>query len=118
MDHKELNKDPQRITKLAPFINKYNWKDINFPSEQKDWRTFEKNDKGVALNIMSAHNTKKKLNILYRSQHNNNRKQQVILLMISNKNETNWHYIAAVKSLSRLSRGITSSDRSNFYCLN
>ena len=65
---------------------------------------------------MSAHNTKKKLNILYRSQHNNSRKQQVILLMISNKNETDWHYIA-VKNLSRLCRGITSSDRRSFYCL-
>ena len=117
LHHEDIKKDPQRITKLTPFVQNYNWKDINFPSEQKDWRTFEKNIRDFALNIMSAHNTKKKLNILYRSQHNNSRKQQVILLMISNKNETDWHYIA-VKSLSRLCRGITSSDRRSFYCLN
>ena len=117
LHHEEIKKDSQRITKLTPFVQNYNWKDINFPSEQKDWRTFEKNNKDVALNIMSAHNTKKRLNILYRSQQNNNRKQQVILLMISNKNETHWHY-RAVKSLSRLCRRITSNDRGNIYCLN
>ena len=116
LHHEDIKKDPQRITNLTPFVRNYNWKDINFPSEQKDWRTFEKNIKDFALNIMSAHNTKKKLNILYRSQHNNSRKQQVILLMISNKNETDWHY-TAVKNLSRLCRGITSSDRRSFYCL-
>ena len=31
---KKLKKDPQRITKIRPFINKYNWKEINFPSEK------------------------------------------------------------------------------------
>ena len=59
LHHEEIKKDPQRITKLTPFVQ--NYIDINFPSEQKDWRTFEKNNKDVALNIMSAHNTKKKL---------------------------------------------------------
>ena len=27
-------KDPQRITKIKPFINKYNWQRINYPSEK------------------------------------------------------------------------------------
>ena len=29
-------KDPQRITKIKTFINKYNWEGINFPSEKDD----------------------------------------------------------------------------------
>ena len=29
-------KDPQRITKVKPFINKYNWEGIHFPSEKDD----------------------------------------------------------------------------------
>ena len=30
----EMKKDLQRIRKVKPFINKYNWEGINFPSEQ------------------------------------------------------------------------------------
>ena len=33
---KTLKKDPPRISKIKPFINQYNWKEIDFPSEQKD----------------------------------------------------------------------------------
>ena len=36
LDHIEMRKNPQRITKVKPFINKYNWKEINFPSEKDD----------------------------------------------------------------------------------
>ena len=35
-------KGPQGIAKIKPFINKYNWEGINFPSEQDDWKKFEK----------------------------------------------------------------------------
>ena len=31
LNHEEIKKDPQRITKIKPFINKYNWEGINFP---------------------------------------------------------------------------------------
>ena len=31
-----IEKDPQRITKMKAFINKYNWEGINFPSEKDD----------------------------------------------------------------------------------
>ena len=36
--HEEIKKDPQRTTKIKPFINKYNWKGINFPSEKDNWK--------------------------------------------------------------------------------
>ena len=29
----EINNNPERISKLRPFINSYNWKDIEFPSK-------------------------------------------------------------------------------------
>ena len=32
LHHQEIGKDPQRISKHKPFINDYNWKDIDFPS--------------------------------------------------------------------------------------
>ena len=38
LNHEEIKKDQQRITKIKPFLNKYNWKEINFPSEKDDWK--------------------------------------------------------------------------------
>ena len=31
LSYEEIKKDPQRITKIKPFINKYNWEGTNFP---------------------------------------------------------------------------------------
>ena len=40
------------------FIAKYNWEGIEFPSYKKDWKSFELNNKSIALNIYYApHNT-------------------------------------------------------------
>ena len=33
-NHKEIGQNPERIRKIKPFINKYNWKGIKFPSEK------------------------------------------------------------------------------------
>ena len=43
-----INKHPQRISKIKPFIDQYNWKDIDFPATSKDWRKIELNNK-IAL---------------------------------------------------------------------
>ena len=37
LNHEEIKKDPQKI-KVKPFINKYNWEGINFPSGKNDWK--------------------------------------------------------------------------------
>ena len=34
------------------FMNKYNWKGINFPSEKDNWKKFEKNNVTNALNVL------------------------------------------------------------------
>ena len=33
-----IDNHPERISKIKTFINKYNWKDIGFPSTSKDWK--------------------------------------------------------------------------------
>ena len=40
LNYEEIKKDPQRITKIKPFINKYKWKGLKFPSERDDWKKF------------------------------------------------------------------------------
>ena len=44
----KIKKDPQRVSKIKPFIEKFNWEDIDFPSTCKDWKKFECNNE-VAL---------------------------------------------------------------------
>ena len=36
-----IDNHPERISKIKPFINKYNWKDIDLPAMSKDWKKFE-----------------------------------------------------------------------------
>ena len=110
----KINDQPERISKIKPFIEKYNWKDIDFPSTSKDWKKFELNNE-VALNILYVPHGTKKIEIAYKSKHNLTKEKQVILLMISNGE--NWHYLV-VKNLSRLLRGIRSNHDGDFYCLN
>ena len=109
-----IDNHPERISKIKPFINKYNWKDIDFPAMSKDWKKFESNNE-IALNILYVPHNNKKINIAYESKHNLTREKQVILLMISNGEK--WDYLT-VKNLSGLLRGITSNHNADFYCLN
>ena len=109
------DKHHQRITKIKPFIDNYNWKDINFPAIKKDWNKFEVNNKNVALTILYVPYNTKKIEIAYNSKYNLIRDNQIILLTISNGE--NWHYLV-VKNLSRLLRGISSNHNSDYYYLN
>ena len=110
----QINDRPDRISKIKPFIEKYNWKDIDFPSTSKDWKKIELNNE-AALNILYVPYGTKIIEIAYKSKHNLTREKQVILLMICNGE--NWHYLI-VKNLSRLLRAITSNHDGDFYCLN
>ena len=110
-----IDKHHQRITKIKPFIDNYNWNDIHFPAIKKDWNKFELNNKNVALNILYVPFNTKKVKIAYKSKYNLIRDKQIILLMISNGE--NWHYLV-VKNLSRLLRGISSNHDGDYYCLN
>ena len=116
LNHREIKKDPQRLSKIKPFIDQYNWKDIEFPSHSKDWKKFEENNKTIALNILFVSYNTKQIRQADISKYNHERDNQVILLMITNNNEK-WDYLA-VKSLFRLLRGLTSNHNGDFYCLN
>ena len=109
-----IDNHPEKISKIKPFINKYNWKDIDFPAMSKDWKKFKSNNE-IALNILYVPHNTKKINIAYKSKHNLTREKQVILSMISNSEK--WHCLT-VKNLSGLLRGITSNHAGDFYCLN
>ena len=88
---------PERISKLKPYINKYNWEGIELPAEPTDYKKFERNDKTIVLNILFIpHNTK---------------------TMIADGKK--WYYLV-VTNLSALFEGKSSNHHGhgNFYCLN
>ena len=136
LNYQNIDHHPERISKLKPFINNYNWKDIEFPSHSKDWRKFECNNKTIALNILyvpynkeqikqaymskqdkeQTKQDKEQIRQAYISKYNNERDTQVNLLMITD-GTSNWDYLA-VKSISGLFRGITSNHNGDFHCLN
>ena len=133
LNHQEIGNHPERISNIKPFIDKYNWKGIDFPAGAKDWEKFEKNNKEVALNILYVPHNKKEIRLTYKSKYNRKHKDQVVLLMITNDKQSDeidkWHYIALksvntdngfnqpIRRLSGLFRGITSSNNGDLYCL-
>ena len=52
LNYEEIKQNPERASNMKPFINRYNWKGKNYPSKIDDWKTFEKNDPTIALNIL------------------------------------------------------------------
>ena len=52
LNYQNNERDPQKISKLKPYINKYNWEGKEFPAGPKDWKKFERNNETIALNIL------------------------------------------------------------------
>ena len=68
LNHEEIGRNPQKNIKINPFINKYNWKKINYLTGKDDWKKFEKINPIIFLNVFYV----KKMNIhpAYISKHN------------------------------------------------
>ena len=59
LNYQNIEIHPEIISKLKPYINKYNWEGIDFPAGPKDWIKFEPNNKTIVINILyTPHNTK------------------------------------------------------------
>ena len=115
LNYQNIEKDPQRISKLKPYINKYNWEGIEFPAGPKDWKKFEQNNKTIALNILFVPHNTETIRVAYRSEYNNKREKQVNLLMITDGYK--WYYLA-ITNLPALLEGNFSNYHGDFYCLN
>ena len=77
LNYREIKSNPERVSNIKPFINKYNWKGINYPSKIDDWQTFEKNNPTIALNILYI--KEKKICPVYISKINSNCEKQIII---------------------------------------
>ena len=51
LNHEEIKKDLQRITKIKPFTDTCMWEGINYTSEKDDQKRFEKNSLMIILYV-------------------------------------------------------------------
>ena len=72
---KKLRLNPEKTSKIKPFIDQYNWKEINFPLHKKYWKRFESNNKSIALNILYIPSHTKEIKHEYKSKYNLNREK-------------------------------------------
>ena len=101
LNHEQIKKDPKGITKINPFLDQYNGKEIKFPSNEKDWNEFENNNnKTIAVNMLYIPHNTEEIRHSYKSKYNLKRENQVILLMISDGKK--WHYLAVKNCLHYL----------------
>ena len=52
LHHEEIGRDPQRISKLEPYANRYNWNGLKFPVSVDQIKKFEKNNLEIAVNVL------------------------------------------------------------------
>ena len=113
LHHEEIRNDPQRISKLKPYVGRYNWDGLEFPVAKEAIGKFEKNNLDIAINVLYI--SGKNINIQRKSKYHD-RKNNVNLLLIANDEKK--HY-TAIKSLSRLlSSENTKGKRKEYYCTN
>ena len=84
-----------RIPNIKPYVNNFNWENINFSPTEQDYQRFEMNNTSIALNILTI-NDQEEIKSFYKSQYNREREKKVNLLLLENK-----HY-ASVKNVKFL----------------
>ena len=57
LNHQEIETHLERASNIAPFIKKYNWNGIKYPSKLEDRKRPEKNNSEIALKILYAKDT-------------------------------------------------------------
>ena len=113
---------------LLKCIPKYNWDSIEFPAAISEYKTFEKNNGNIALNVLCNPFDTEEIRPEYISKFNYTCKNQVTLLKITDDKGT-WHFLALksepaedgymrpTKDFSRLMKNISSMSNENYYCM-
>ena len=110
----EISVNPERISKLRPFAEQYDWERLEFPMALNKISKFEKRNPEIAVNVLFV--SKKNIFIARRSEFNGKRGKQANLLMIVDGE--NRHY-TAVKSLSRLLKSLNAKHHGAYhFCVN
>ena len=89
LNYEEIKEDPQRRAKMKPFINKYDWEGISYPSEKDDQKknlrkNFGKNNVTIPLNVLHAKKKRKNYILFMFQKITQIVKKKLILLKILN----------------------------------
>ena len=114
--HKDIKHHPERISLLRPYENQYNWKGLEFPVSIKKIDKFEKNNPGIAVNVLFSKKKSQNIYTVRRSEHNVECKKQVNLLMIE---EGGKRHYTTIKNISRLLSKLNGKTRRAYhFCMN
>ena len=111
--HQQIKNSFFRISRIKPFVINLNWNNISFPQQQQDYKTFEINNKSIALNILCIPYNTEKISHVYKSEFNKTREKQVIFLMITDGQKQHYTAIKNLNSLLKIGNGCSEK-----YCLN
>ena len=78
LNYHTIENNPQRISKLKPYIDNYNWEGTKVPAESKEWQKFEQNNDTIALDVLYVEQYTNKITPAYKSKYNNTSKKQVV----------------------------------------
>ena len=87
LNYHTIENNPQRISKLKPYIDNYNWEGTKVPAESKEWQKFEQNNDTIALDVLYVEQYTNRITPAYKSKYNNTSKKQVVywwLVMVEN----------------------------------
>ena len=116
LHHEEIKKDHQCISRLRAYEKQYNWKGLEFPVSIKKIDKFEKNNPGIAVNVLFSNNKNQNIYTARRSERNVKCKKQVNLLMIVDGEKR--HY-TTIKFISRLLSKLNGKTRRAYhFCMN
>ena len=81
--HEQIGKNYCIITKIKQYTNNFDWKNVNFPPQEQDYKTFEMNNNSIAINILYVPSDTGKISYLYKCEFNKTREKQSILLILT-----------------------------------
>ena len=59
LNYQNIETDPERISKIKPYISKYNWEGIELPAGSKDWEKLNKMIRQLLLIYYLCHTIQK-----------------------------------------------------------
>ena len=109
--HKDIKYHTERISLLRSYESQCNWKGLEFPVLIKKIDKFEKNNSGIAVNVLfsSKKSSKRNIHTVGRSEHNVKCKKQVNLGIILQR-----HY-TAIKRVSRLLKSLNTTHKGAYH---
>ena len=117
----EIDKHPERISKLRKFEEEYDWTDVEFPFTIRSIDKFERKNE-ISVNVLAVED--RRIFICRKSTHNYERVVNLMLITGENsfpyeEGKYNGSHYVAVKSLSRLlAKKNTKHETAQHHCTN